>query len=144
MNKKSEDTKPTRPARLRTCGRCGQSINTLTDSWEMKTSEDKQYATGIQHVTCPPSPAMQELPPASVPFLPTEGSALAPGSGSSIPVFLTIEDAAKLLHVSKGTIRNRIRSGALPAKRLRGGQTVLIDQRDVLALLEDIPPGAAM
>ena len=56
-------------------------------------------------------------------------------------IFLTVDQAAQLLHVSKQTIRQRIRDGELPAKRLRGGQTVLIDQKDVLALLEDIVPG---
>ena len=56
-------------------------------------------------------------------------------------IFLTVDQAAQLLHVSKQTIRRRIRDGELPAKRLRGGQTVLIDQKDVLALLEDIVPG---
>ena len=54
---------------------------------------------------------------------------------------MTMEQAAQILHVSKQTIRRRIRDGELPAKRLQGGQTVLIDQKDVLALLEDIIPG---
>ena len=113
----------------RTCKRCGQPINTETESWEMKHSDDGQYATGIQHVTCPTSPALQSLPPVPAP------------STAAHPVFLTMDQAAQLLHVSKQTIRRRIRDGELPAKRLRGGQTVLIDQKDVLALLEDIVPG---
>ena len=58
---------------------------------------------------------------------------LAPRSA----VFLTIEETAKLLRVSVSTIRRYIRNGSLPAKRLKGGQTVLIDERDVLGLLED-------
>ena len=111
----------------RTCKRCGQTINTQTESWEIKHSDDGQYATGIQHVTCPTSPELQNLPPAT--------------STAANPVFLTMDQAAQLLHVSKQTIRRRIRDGELPAKRLRGGQTVLIDQKDVLALLEDIVPG---
>ena len=37
--------------------------------------------------------------------------------------------------------RRRIRDGELLAKRLWGGQTVLIEQSDVLALLDDIMPG---
>ena len=57
------------------------------------------------------------------------------------PIFLTMDEAAALLRVSKATIRRRIRDGELPAKRLRGGQTVLIEQSDVLALLDDITPG---
>ena len=113
----------------RTCRRCGQTIDTQTESWEIKHSDDGQYATGIQHVTCPTSPELQNLPPVPAP------------STAANPVFLTMDQAAQLLHVSKQTIRRRIRDGELPAKRLRGGQTVLIDQKDVLALLEDIVPG---
>ena len=127
-----------RPA-ARTCKRCGQPINTQTDSWEMKHSDDGKYAVGLQHVTCPPSPELQSLPASPpLPFPNREGSALAPGVG---PTFLTMDEAAALLRVSKATIRRRIRDGELPAKRLRGGQTVLIEQSDVLALLDDITPG---
>ena len=93
------------------------------------------------------SPELQSLPasldsPAS-PFPNREGSALVPGVGSEglTPTFLTMDEAAALLRVSKATIRRRIRDGELPAKRLRGGQTVLIEQSDVLALLDDITPG---
>ena len=114
----------------RTCKRCGQPINTETESWEMKHSEDGQYATGIQHTICPASPALESLP----------AQAQVPGTAPH-PVFVTMEQAAQILHVSKQTIRRRIREGELPAKRLKGGQTVLIDQKDVLALLEDIIPG---
>ena len=116
----------------RTCKRCGQPINTQTESWEMKHSDDGQYATGIQHVTCPTSPTLESLPP-------TTASSTA--TSAVHPVFVTMDQAAQLIHVSKQTIRRRIRDGELPAKRLRGGQTVLIDQKDVLALLEDIVPG---
>lgn len=126
MSAAEKTTKTTPP---RTCKRCGQPINTQTESWEMKHSDDGQYATGIQHVTCPVSPALENLPPVPAP------------ASSAYPVFLTMEQAAEMIHVSKQTIRRRIRSGELPAKRLRGGQTVLIDQADVLALLEDIVPG---
>ena len=143
MPTRERSTEPTikRPA-ARTCKRCGQPINTQTDSWEMKHSDDGKYAVGLQHVTCPPSPELQSLPasldsPAS-PFPNREGSALVPGVG---PTFLTMDEAAALLRVSKATIRRRIRDGELPAKRLRGGQTVLIEQSDVLALLDDITPG---
>lgn len=119
-----------RPA-PRTCKRCGQPINTQTDSWEMKHTDDGKYALGIQHVTCPPGPELQALPP-------LEPAPAAPGTS---PDYLTMDEAAQLLRVSKGTIRNRIKSGDLPAKRLRGGQTVLVERRDVLALLEEIVPG---
>ena len=138
-----------RPA-ARTCKRCGQAINTQTDSWEMKHTDAGKYAVGLQHVTCPPSPELQALP-ASVdspapPFPQREGSALGPGLGSEglTPTFLTMDEAAALLRVSKATIRRRIRDGDLPAKRLRGSQAVLIEQSDVLALLDDITPGTEL
>jgi excisionase family DNA binding protein len=113
----------------RTCVRCGQEIQPTRDSWEMHSSG------GIQHVTCPASEEMKELPsliPQSLPAQPHP----APS-----PVFLTMDEAAKLLRVSKDTIRIRIRQGVLPAQRLRGGQTVLIARADVLGLLEPIPAG---
>jgi len=132
MNKTNPEA---RPAKLRNCGRCGQSINTQTDSWEMKQSDDGKYATGLQHVTCPPSPEMQSLPTLNT------SPAAAP---SVMPVYLTMDEAATLIRVSKGTIRNRIKSGDLPAVRLRGGQTVLVEQHDVLALLEAISPTAEL
>ena len=130
---------PERPIKKtpRTCKRCGQPIDTQTESWEMKRSEDGQYATGIQHVTCPTSPTLDSLPASAiVPITPYQVPGTAPH-----PVFVTMEQAAQMLHISKQTIRRRIRDGELPAKRLKGGQTVLIDQKDVLALLEDIVPG---
>ena len=87
------------------------------------------------YVTCPASPSLQALP-SSTPAPQNWG-----GGASAHPVFVTMDQAAQLIHVSKQTIRRRIRDGELPAKRLRGGQTVLIDQKDVLALLDDIVPG---
>ena len=129
-----EKNTPAKAVRLRRCARCGQGINTQTESWEMKTGEDGKYAVGLQHVTCPPSPEIRDLPPA-----PPPAPEAAPAA--SVPVLVTMDQAAAMIHVSKTTIRRRIQSGELPAMRLRGGQTVLIDQKDVLALLEPIPPG---
>ena len=57
------------------------------------------------------------------------------------PNYLTVDEAAALLRANPATIRNRIRRGELPAKRLKGGKTILLDQRDVLALLEDAREG---
>ena len=51
--------------------------------------------------------------------------------------FLTIEEAADRLRLGKGSIRNYIRSGRLPAKKLTGGKHVLIEERDLLGLLSD-------
>ena len=113
------DQKPD-PA-LRLCARCGQPVNRLKDSY--KTVGDQ-----IVHGSCPASPEMKAIPAVRVP----------PGGVQ----FIRMEDAARMLSVSVKTIQRRIRSGELPAKRLRGAgeskrQTILIDQADVLALLED-------
>lgn len=110
----------------RPCGRCGRPINPRKESWKLKNHQ-------MQHVTCPTGPALQTLPPLADPSPDT--------SPDSLPMYLTMDEAALLIRVSKGTIRNLIKSGQLPAKRLRGGRTVLVDRRDVLALLEDIRPG---
>ena len=137
-NMPTEEHSRKRPA-PRTCKRCGQAINTQTDSWEMKHSDDGDYAVGIQHVTCPPSPELQALP--TLEPAPAAPDAPKGESASDSPEYLTMDEAAQLIRVSKGTIRNRIKSGDLPAKRLRGGQTVLVLKPDVLALLDDITPG---
>ena len=110
----------------RRCVRCGQPIQPRKDSWKMKNQE-------MQHVTCPAAPEDQTP---EVKASPTPDTA-----AGYTPVFLSMDEAALLLRVSKGTIRNRIKSGDLPAKRLKGGQTVLVEKQAVLALLEDIVPG---
>ena len=134
--------KPEKPVRLKTCVRCGRSLNTQTESWEMKTGEDGKYAVGIQHVTCPPKPEVSDLLEVSdLAPAPPPAPAAEAVPVSALPIFVTMDQAAEMIHVSKATIRRRIQSGELPAFRLRGGQTVLIDQKDVLALLEPIKPG---
>lgn len=59
---------------------------------------------------------------------------------TEIPAYLTVKEAAALLRVHTRTIENRIRSRQLPAKKLAGGRTLLIDPQDVLALLQDAWP----
>lgn len=54
------------------------------------------------------------------------------------PHFLTIAEAAEILRVHPRTIRNRVQEGLLPAKRMRGSRLVLVEERDVLGLLEDV------
>lgn len=57
------------------------------------------------------------------------------------PNFLTIQEAADLLRVNPRTIRNRIKAGKLRAKKLNdGGRFLLLDQRDVLGMLQDVQP----
>ena len=125
------------------CARCGQPVNRAKDSWN-------QVGDQITHAVCPTSEAMKALPQVEA-----GGRTPQVEAGSRTPqveavpagnladigvrslVFLTIEETAKLLRVSASTIRRYIRNGSLPAKRLKGGQTVLIDERDVLGLLED-------
>lgn len=53
-----------------------------------------------------------------------------------MPTYLTLEEAANRLNVSKSTLRNRIKSGSLPAQRLAGGRKLLIDASHLAALLE--------
>lgn len=103
----------------RICGRCGQPVDRIKDSY-------KQVGDQVIHAVCPTSTALNALP--TVP---------APAGVDDLPVFLTQEEAAKLLRVSTRTIRRKVVSGELPAKRLRGGLTVLIEKKDVLGLLED-------
>ncbi len=117
------------PIPARRCHHCGLPINPRKDSWKMKNQE-------MQHVTCPQDPNTQD--PKDPPTHPHTPGANPP---QDAPVYLSMDEAALLLRVSKGTIRNRIKSGDLPAKRLKGGQTVLVEKQDVLALLEDIIPG---
>ena len=102
------------------CGRCGQVIDRLKDSW-------KQVGDQVIHAVCPTGEALRTLPRLTA----------AQAAPSPRRRFLTIEEAAELLRVSDRTIRRRIQSGDLPAKRLKGGQTVLIEEADVLGLLED-------
>ncbi len=105
----------------RLCARCGQPVNRLKDSFKSLPSGE------VIHASCPASEQIRAVP--------------AVASRDVGAQFIRMEDAAKMLSVSVDTIRRRIRSGELPAKRLRGAadggrQTILIDQADVLALLE--------
>ena len=119
----------------RPCTRCGQAVHPLKDSWNAT-------AGGIEHAVCPTSPEMRDLPAANtIPNTARKTGPLRDPAVAGMPVYLTIAEAAAVLRVSKDTIRNRIRSGDLPAMRLRGGQTVLIDLKEVLTLLEPIPVG---
>ena len=58
-------------------------------------------------------------------------------SAKEIDAYLTIQQAAQLLALSPSTIRARIRTHQLPAKRLKGSQIVRLRRQDVLDLLED-------
>lgn len=104
------------------CPKCGQQV--------LRTHSFESYFNGgtvvYQHFTCPRSRVLADLPPITAP--PAE--------------YLTLAEAAHLLRVSKSTLRQRIRRGMLPAKRLRGGQTVLVARQSLQALLDDIdvPP----
>ena len=110
-------------ARARICGKCGQPVDLQRESWS---------GTGgsVEHKSCPTSAVIRELPAASA------------YSGATRPQFITVAQAAGMLSVSTETIMRRIRTGSLPAKHLRGAAgggrgTILVDQADVLALLED-------
>ena len=109
----------------RTCAKCGQPVDRTKDSFKSLPGGE------VSHASCPTSPELKALPAVQ----------LAPPGVQ----FVRIEEAARMLTVSVDTIRRRIRTGELPAKRLRGAadggrQTILIDQADVLALLEPYLP----
>ena len=107
------------------CAHCGRPIDLSGDAWRLLPGN--RY----EHLACPISAEMKTLPP----LAPTEAARQA--AEKPLPRFLTMDEAADFLRVSKSTIRNKIRAGELPAKRLKGGQTVLVEVRDVLALLDD-------
>ena len=97
------------------CPRCGQPV-------ERGGAFEMFYCDGslvYRHFTCPISAALARLPAAAQP----------------LPDHLTVAEAAALLRVSVGTVRLRIRRGALPAWRLQGGQTILMRRADVEGLL---------
>lgn len=54
--------------------------------------------------------------------------------------FLTVEQAASYLQLSASSIRSYIRSGKLKAFRVTGLRKVLIQRKDLLALLEPARP----
>jgi len=110
------------------CTRCGQPVDTQTDSFTLNDGE-------ATHTTCPISPELAALPPAPPESIPSITGA---AEDRLSPVFLTVAEAALLLRLSHQSIRRYIRQGQLPAKRVRGGQIVLIDKTDLLALLEDV------
>ena len=100
------------------CPKCGRPV--------LQTHSFESFSNGgtviYQHFTCPRSCTPADLPLITAP--PSE--------------YLTLTEAAHLLRVSKSTLRQRIRRGMLPAKRLRGGQTVLVARQSLQALLDDI------
>ncbi len=56
------------------------------------------------------------------------------------PMFFTVREAAAALRVSQSLLRNMIRRGRLPARRLRGGRLLRIARADLEGLLESLPP----
>lgn len=131
----------TRPASAdtRPCTRCGQPIDTRRDSWRTGAS-----SRDIQHTTCPTSPELAALPTVQAedvaPVQCATEARLAPPA-VPLPTYMTKAEAAALLRVHLNTISNKIKSGELPALRVKGGQNLLLDQRDVLALLEPVAVG---
>ena len=107
------------------CTHCRRAIDLTGDAWRLLPGG--RY----EHLACPISPEMKALPPRTPPELGAGGPSDVP-----LPRYLTMDEAADFLRVSKPTIRAKVRRGELPAQRLRGGQTVLVELRDVLALLE--------
>ena len=123
----------------RVCEKCGQPIDLQRESWN-------GTASSVKHKSCPPSlrqdaaPATRRAASASAVIRELPGASAYSGAGR--PQYITIAQAAGMLSVSAKTITRRIQAGELPAKHLRGASgggrgTILVDQADVLALLED-------
>ena len=130
-------------ARARICGKCGQPIDLQRESWS-------GTASGAEHKSCPTSlrqdaaSLRQDAASASAVIreLPGASAYSSASGGAGRPQYITISQAAGMLSVSAKTIQRRIQAGELPAKHLRGSSgggrgTILINQEDVLALLED-------
>ena len=119
----------------RLCPRCSQEISPQRDSWQ-------STPTGIAHVTCPTSPEMAALltlePDDANAAISEDAAPAAEGPANAQPAYLTKHEAAELLRVHLNTITEKIRTGELPALRMRGGRRVLLDRRDVVGLLEPI------
>jgi hypothetical protein len=117
------------------CIKCGQQIFPITDSWTGHGAEK-------QHVTCPISKALQDVPTISTEQADTETPTGRHASfqNRSIPDFLTLDEVAEKLRLSKASVRRYVRQGDLKAKRLPGQSgtgKLLFDALDVLALLSD-------
>jgi excisionase family DNA binding protein len=135
------------------CIKCGEEIFPLANSWTGHGAEK-------QHVTCPISqallvlaeprqPSEQDVPtlresekPADTEQADTETPTGRHASfqNRSIPDFLTLDEVAEKLRLSKSSVRRYIRQGDLKAKRLPGQSgtgKLLFDALDVLALLSD-------
>ena len=77
------------------------------------------------------------------PFADGRPSTGSPGSGGStdgVPEILDVEQAASFLGVHPQTVRNYIRAGKIPAYRLAGERFIRLLRRDLLDLLEPVPP----
>lgn len=107
-------------------------INTIAEACSISHGPDGVVL--YEYAVCPTSVAL-----ATLRTLQTTHAELVDARSGSGPAWPPIAEAAALLRFSKPTIWARIRSGLFSAKRLLGGQTVLVDQRNMLALLEDIP-----
>lgn len=85
----------------------------------------------------------KELTPTLCPCCgqPVDPAKLRETPNSARPVLLTMDEVAELLRVHKNTVANYIKDGRLAAVKMREGRTVLIDQRNALALLEPVKAG---
>ncbi len=109
---------------MKLCLVCRQSIN--EDGWGQYaycTNNGHDYI----HHGCRPS-----APPDTTqdPFGP-----VIPDVATTPSEYLTLPAAAQLLGVSPQTLRRRIKAGTLPAFRLAGGQTILLQRAALLKLL---------
>ena len=108
---------------MKKCSICGRAIPEAGWGQFAYCTDD---GTAYIHHQCRPA----------APSPPPEPITTAPGDTHSPPSeFLTLTDAAALLGLHPSTLRRRIKNRTLPAFRLDGGQTVLIERAALLKLL---------
>ncbi len=101
------------------------------------------YATddGSQYIHHQCRPVTHQCRPVAAPTITPKPLVEAQGEPHNAPSlylkseYLTLPDAAALLGLSTETLRRRIKNQTLPAFRLDGGQTILIERAALLQLL---------
>jgi excisionase family DNA binding protein len=105
------------------CTKCKQEIDLLVDSWSGGKGDR-------QHVTCPISPALANVPSLAAPV---------PATPAGMPEYLTIAETAGLFRCSSKTVRRMIADRRLRAQRVptaRGVGNLLVSKADAISLLQ--------
>lgn len=62
-------------------------------------------------------------------------ASVAPQAADSLPVFLTVEQAADLLHQTPRSVHERTRLRAIPMRKLKGTRRVLIPRDELFEFM---------